>query len=393
MNIEFKKENGKLFLYYYPENLNKENDWLNDYKIKGTFKIKKEKVEIDLEKEEVKLEIGVLKNEYYLLNKDIFSIKTDIYFFKDIEFEHKYFFLPDCRNNISIIKKIDEINDENSSIYIGGNGDEIIPLEDWKKIIQKFTTSYEVSKYKLSRLELLIGDFLNKKRNYFEEYERYIDKKNKINYNFDLLKNYSEYEIGKWKNILDNLNKMLSDTNKYREGEWEDRILEIILLIFPKYIEYAKKIKIKDPYFDKKSSKSKTADREIYFALLDVDGNIDIFEIKKPEINILKKTEYRNNYQPSKDLIGAIIQAEKYIFYLNKSGANGEKKLNKKFKFNVKITNPQSFIIMGRSPIEERQKRDLEIVKRQYKNVVDIITYDDLIQRIERIIQKFESKK
>ncbi len=39
------------------------------------------------------------------------------------------------------------------------------------------------------------------------------------------------------------------------------------------------------------------------------------------------------------------------------------------------------------------EKKDFEIIKRQYKNIVDILTYDDLILRIERLIEKFVCKE
>lgn len=51
------------------------------------------------------------------------------------------------------------------------------------------------------------------------------------------------------------------------------------------------------------------------------------------------------------------MQIEKYIYYLNKSGKNGEKSLTKKYKdklptdLEIKITNPNGMIIMGRDTI------------------------------------------
>jgi len=33
------------------------------------------------------------------------------------------------------------------------------------------------------------------------------------------------------------------------------------------------------------------------------------------------------------------------------------------------------------------QKRDFELIKRQYKNVLEIITYDDLLTRLDNMIE------
>ena len=93
------------------------------------------------------------------------------------------------------------------------------------------------------------------------------------------------------------------------------------------------------------------------------------------------------------------MQIEKYIYHLNKSGQSGENKLTSKYKakipsdFKIKITNPSGIIIMGRDiSLTPDQKEDFEIVKRKYKNVIDIITYDDLLRRLGFIIAAWQNK-
>lgn len=55
--------------------------------------------------------------------------------------------------------------------------------------------------------------------------------------------------------------------------------------------------------------------------------------------------------------------------------------------------NPQGILIIGRSKgFDEQQIRDFELIKRQYKNVADIMTYDDLISRFERIVDSLNDK-
>lgn len=91
------------------------------------------------------------------------------------------------------------------------------------------------------------------------------------------------------------------------------------------------------------------------------------------------------------------MQIEKYIYYLNKWGKSGEVVLTERYKsqlpenLNIKIVNPSGIIIMGRqNTLIDGQIEDFEVIKRQYKNVVDIITYDELISRLERMIDKFK---
>ena len=48
---------------------------------------------------------------------------------------------------------------------------------------------------------------------------------------------------------------------------------------------------------------------------------------------------------------------------------------------------------MGRdTDLSIEQKQDFEIIKRKYNNVIDIITYDDLLRRLNFIIAAWKSK-
>ena len=38
------------------------------------------------------------------------------------------------------------------------------------------------------------------------------------------------------------------------------------------------------------------------------------------------------------------------------------------------------------------EKRDFELIKRQYKNVADIMTYDDLLSRLQNIIDALKKQ-
>jgi hypothetical protein len=182
---------------------------------------------------------------------------------------------------------------------------------------------------------------------------------------------------------------MLKNSDQYNEKQWQKEILHIILLIFPKYIHVFKEVPVKDVY-------NKT--RKLDFLLVDSSGYADIIEIKKPFGScIVSKNEYRGNHIPLRELSGTVMQLEKYIFYLNKWGVIGEKYLSSKYKnklpnnFKIRITNPGGLIIMGRSNLlNNHQKEDFEVIRRKYKNVIDIMSYDDLIHRLENIIGKLE---
>lgn len=51
-----------------------------------------------------------------------------------------------------------------------------------------------------------------------------------------------------------------------------------------------------------------------------------------------------------------------------------------------------AIVIMGRdNNLTQAQRQDFEVVKRKYKNIIDIITYDDLLRRLDFIGQQLEA--
>lgn len=91
------------------------------------------------------------------------------------------------------------------------------------------------------------------------------------------------------------------------------------------------------------------------------------------------------------------MQAEKYLFHLSKWGVRGEKTLTTRYAgelpkgMSIRISNPKAIIIVGRDQIGGAdmtggQLLDFEVIKRKYANMMDIITYDDLLRRLNNTI-------
>lgn len=135
---------------------------------------------------------------------------------------------------------------------------------------------------------------------------------------------------------------------------------------------------IKDFY----SNPGKASDRYIDLMLVDSNGSIDIIEVKKPfQSSLLSQYKYRNNHTPRKELSGTIMQAEKYLFHLNKWGCVGEKEIYKKNKnklpdgIELKISNPKALVLLGRdNDFTGEQVFDFEIIRRKYANMLDMMT-------------------
>jgi hypothetical protein len=273
-------------------------------------------------------------------------------------------------------------------IYIGGSNPKAIQQATFIDLIRQFPNAYEKNLYSEAKVSSLVKEFFSSTKDIEKRFQKYLNKKQSV-IGENLLKTFQETEVIKYTTIYEKLLSMLSRENSYSETQWQKEILQIILLLYPKYIFVLTEVPInaddvKEKYLD--------------FLLVDANGHVDIIEIKKPFDNsIVTSGLYRDNHIPLRELSGTVMQIEKYIYYLNRWSIRGEKYLTEKYEnklpkgFEISITNPSAFIIMGREKdLTTAQKRDFEVVKRKYKNVVDIITYDNLLDRLNFTIEQIK---
>ncbi len=80
------------------------------------------------------------------------------------------------------------------------------------------------------------------------------------------------------------------------------------------------------------------------------------------------------------------MQAEKYIANLEMWGGKGEKEIGRRLNQQcVMIRHPRAILILGRdSELDSKKKKsDFEIIKCKFTHMLDILTYDDLINRLK----------
>jgi len=391
MNFRFFIKNKYLLLEYFQyqdiEWLQKKLNNGEKQPLRKTFYVTKSNLyENKINKERALFKIAILENDYFKFDKDVLQIDKELYINKDFDFKEKYFVTD---KNTSIFSYISRLIDDNTEVIkIGDTSNDLFTIEEFKSLIKCFPTRTEVNYYFNTRVGNAIKDFVDLKKNYEEIYTKYMNKKESIKKEEDIYSYFKEYEIDKYEKILEKLKQMLED-NSYSEDKWQKEILKVIRLLYPKYVCEIEKVRFEDVFTNKH--------RELDILLVDSSGNIDIIEIKKPfdfdDYKLLNKRKYRDNYIPARELTGSIMQIEKYIYYLNKLGVNANDKLSEKYKdklpdeIEIKITNPNGIIIMGRkNHFSLDQKNDFEIIKRKYKNIIDIITYDDLINRLENML-------
>jgi hypothetical protein len=322
-------------------------------------------------------------DEYYEFYNEVLVRDKRILFHKDIEIDITLFI---AEKNISIFKQIAVLVE--GDIIIGGNAPSSIPLEEFYSLIENFPTTHEKKLYAQSRISSVLKNYFENVKDAEKSYIKYRNRK-PSNKGTQLIKLFEEYEVDKYQTIYDKLSSMLDDEKNYNETTWQKEIVDILLLLYPKYITVFREVAI---------SADGVKQKFLDYLFIDANGHVDIVEIKQPfDQAIMTRNKYRDNYIPLRELSGTVMQLEKYIYYLNRWAKIGEKKLTQKYKeelpkgFEIHITNPKGFIIMGReNNLTKAQKNDFEVVKRKYKNVIDILSYDDLLNRLKFSIEQIK---
>lgn len=340
-----------------------------------------------------RFQLGTFNGGYVDIPARILNIKNDLHIDRAVKVSRATFV---AERNVSIFRRLSALLDHSNPIVIGGTHPNAIPQDVFEELIKKFPNSLELDHYANARVYTILSEYLDGMKDARGRYDSYLNKKSKVlpsTAKLDL-KVLEKLEIEKYILIRDLISDALVNKKDLSENEWQKLMLQFLLLLFPKYIMVLENIPINDYYSDP----TKKTERYIDIGLLDANGNLDVIEVKKPfDDKILRKSQYRDNSIPTTELSGSIMQAEKYLFHLSKWGVQGEKALNTRYAaklpagMEIRISNPKAIIIVGRDQIggakmTGSQLLDFEVIKRKYANMMDIITYDDLLRRLNHTI-------
>ena len=233
-----------------------------------------------------------------------------------------------AERNISIFRKIAELIGPDQPIIVGGSRAGAIPIPDFQALLSKFPNTVELNRYAAAGVERY-SRLRHAPEGRAGRFEAYLNRRRSTMDDAALAQpELLQTEIEKYIFIRDTIAEWLRDGATRSESDWQKMILNFLLLIFPKYLAVLSNVKVVDAY----STPGTTKDRFIDLALIDAAGNINIIEIKKPfDDALMCRTPYRDNYIPTKELSGSIMQAEKYLFHLSKWGLAGEKTLTQRY--------------------------------------------------------------
>lgn len=342
--------------------------------------------------------IGSLENNFFKMDANVLGLFFDLYFEKTIKFNISYFIKSGIGWGYSIFKGFNEIYNGRSLYITNGNTSDgslnnTLSLAQLKACAGLIPTTTEIRKYRQSRYTQALINYLDVKDKE-TEFAQYLKKKinKQVSTKNVVDDQFVEFDILKYKTYLGHLKEMLKNPNVYNENDWQIQILKIFKLLNPKYIYVGEKIPLT----------SFVTQKSIYpdIVLVDNDGNIDLIEIKRPEHDIFYACEYRKNYVPLRELQGTCMQLQNYLISLIKTPTDILQ--NKKFKekteipidMKLKAISPKGYIIYGRDTqlqSNEKMLTDFQIIRNMYANVIDIITYDDLIRRLENMLKALVS--
>jgi hypothetical protein len=396
--IEFEKKDNQLLLIYQPDsNFNWVRNKLDTegfVRIVKVFSLSSEDLAENYNKppdaDAWVFVVGTLNNGYFQIAARVLGLQHDVMISSKMPISRKTFI---AQTNISVFARIAAVIKQPIII---GEEDVVgcLPISEFAQLLDNFPTSTEMKHYANARVTGVLRDYFDTTSDAQAKLEKYLNKHETLPLPSKTEWIYS-YESKKYLFIRETLVEMLANANSYSEAKWQKLIADFLLLIFPKYIAVLENVPVKDYYSNPISS----TNRFIDIALVDANGNLDVIEVKKPFTNaLLMAGKLRDNYIPTRELSGTVVQVEKYLFHLSKSGRQGEKVIADKYaaelpkSLKIQITNPKAMLIIGRDEnLTNEQKFDLEIIKRKYANVMDIMTYDDLLRRLDNIIEKYST--
>lgn len=398
--INFTEDNTHLILEYTSEYqpvswIDKKLESSNEHTFYHTFTVSRKALlhtNIKETDDEVRrFVIGNTGDEYRSINKDILGLKYDLLISNSIALSKEMFV---AQRDISIFGRIDNLVSE--QIVVGGDRDDAIPEAEFELLLKNFPTSTELRKYADARVAQDLSEYFDTMS---DAGRRLVTYMNRTRNSEPIIKSKdniptrtaNELEMEKYLFLRDELATMLANPTGYLELRWQKVVADLFLLIFPQYIAVLENVSVKELY----SNPLKPTVRKFDLTLVDANGSIDLIEIKRPvENKLIAKKIYRDNYVPHGELSGAIMQAEKYLFYLSKGGRDIEKTIEARYKgrlpvgIEIKIANPKAIILSGRDyNLSPEQKFDLGFIRKKYSNMIDILTYDDLLRRIDNIVE------
>ena len=404
--VEFEVSDNDLYLIYRPRD---DDSWVHEkferdeeLLVKGTFHLtSKELVKVAADDsanstadtdegmwnddDRLVFSVATLDGEYFQFKPQVLGFETPVLLHRNARPNWKWF---SAERKVSILNIVQSLGLER--IVIGGPDSDAIPIAEYERLLNQLPTPHELRRYVQARVATVIRQYTEPAIDAEALLNAYVDKRAVAKApNFEAP--FRQFDVAKYAFALDRLQAMLANESGPSEAQWQLEIVEIILLLNPRYIKAFTEVRLWDA--------DASTWRRIDILLVDASGNVDVIEIKKPMGKpIMLPVRYRDHHLPMRDLVGAMGQVTHYLRHLSRWGQNGEDYLTRLLSaelpvgFRIRIVNPSGIVIMGRSnSLTDVQRRDFEVLRRDSKGIVDIVTYDDLLARVQAVLDQLRN--
>jgi hypothetical protein len=178
------------------------------------------------------------------------------------------------------------------------------------------------------------------------------------------------------KDVINQFEKLLK--SDHPESDWSTFLQTNLFLLNSEYVAVVPELNL-----------TLASQRKVDFGLVNAYGYLYIFEIKKPNTQLLAKSLDRGNYYWSADAVKAITQAEKYLFHAERKASALKEDIRRERSIDAIVTRPKAFLLIGSSSqlTKPEMKEDLRILRDSLKNV-EVILYDELLTRLKNQMNK-----
>jgi hypothetical protein len=341
----------------------------------------------DVYDDELTFRVAHAVGEYFHFNPAVLPVGVPVLLAKTVQPTWKWFCAEKRASILDIMAKL-----KPSRIVLGGGADDAIPIAAFLRMVEQFPTPYELKRYVQARVASVVRQYTDAPVDAEAILNRYVSNRLTAEPS-NLASDLREIEVVKFELVRDRLVALLESEDVISEHNWQTEILGIIRLLNPKYIAAFMSVEIKDSLTGGR--------RQLDILLVDASGHIDVIEIKKPFGRaVMSEAVYRDNHVPLRELSGSVMQIEKYIYHLSRWGREGENELTRRYtaqlppQLEIRITNPCGIVIVGRdNDLSDPQRQDFEVFRRQNKNIVDVMTYDDLLRRLDVVLEQLRAHR
>ncbi|WP_175949676.1 hypothetical protein [Burkholderia vietnamiensis] len=184
--------------------------------------------------------IATAEGEYFRFKPEVLGFDTPVLLHRDTRPNWKWF---SAERKVSILGVIQSLGLER--IVIGGPYPDAIPIDEYERLLNQFPTPHELRRYVQARVGTVVRQYTEPTVDAEALLNAYVDKRTATTVP-NLEDTFRQFDVAKYAFALNRLQRMLANEAGTSEAQWQLEIVEIILLLNPKYIKAFTEVRLWD---------------------------------------------------------------------------------------------------------------------------------------------------